>query len=68
MCSNKFAMTQEKVTMMYFKAFFCHMHRGTGTDKKERKEERKTCVRIKLCSAICQNELRKTKKTRSQNS
>jgi len=38
--SNKFAMTQEKVTMMYFKAFFCHMHRGTGTDKKERKKEK----------------------------
>jgi hypothetical protein len=54
--------------MMYFKAFFCHTHRGTGRGKKERKKERETCARIKFCSAICQKELRKTKKTPSQNS
>jgi hypothetical protein len=34
-------MTPEKVTMMYFKALFCHMHRGTGRGKKkERKKEK----------------------------
>jgi len=30
-------MTQEKVTMKYFQAFSCHMHRGTGKGEKRKK-------------------------------
>jgi hypothetical protein len=31
-------MTQQKVTIMYFKAFFCHTQGGNGRGEKERKK------------------------------
>jgi len=41
-------MTQQKVTIMYFKAFFSQMHTGTGRGKKERKK--KLCQdKVLLC-------------------